>query len=127
MNATAHSATDTLNVDQAELEKFSKLASQWWDPESEFKPLHAINPLRLAWIQDLAGPLAGKKILDVGCGGGILAESMAKADADVTGIDLASKPLTVARLHGLESGINVDYREISAEDLALEKPEHYDI
>lgn len=115
------------NVDQAELEKFSALASRWWDTESEFKPLHAINPLRLGWIQDKAGPIANNKILDVGCGGGILAESMASAGADVTGIDLAHKSLTVARLHGLESGIKVDYREISAEDLAAQHPARYDI
>lgn len=129
-NNAQTSASDngsTLNFDQAELDKFSALASRWWDPESEFKPLHAINPLRLGWIQDLAGSISGKKILDVGCGGGILSESMAKAGADVTGIDLADKPLTVARLHGLESGVKVDYREISAEDLAAQTPGHYDI
>lgn len=118
---------NTLNFDQAELDKFSALASRWWDTESEFKPLHAINPLRLGWVKDLAGPIAGKKILDVGCGGGILSESMAKAGADVTGIDLASEPLTVARLHGLETGIKIDYREISAEDLAVQTPGRYDI
>ena len=122
-------ATDpaTPNVDQAELEKFSALAARWWDPESEFKPLHAINPLRLDWIRELAGDLAGRTILDVGCGGGILAESMAAAGATVTGIDLAQRSLTVARLHGLESGIKVDYRKISVEDLAAEQPGHYDV
>jgi len=116
-----------LNADQAELEKFSALAARWWDPESEFKPLHAINPLRLGWIQELAGPLAGRQVLDVGCGGGILAESMAAAGAAVTGIDLAGKSLKVARLHGLESGVQVTYREISAEQLAVEQPGHYDV
>lgn len=126
-DTAASDALASLNFDQAELDKFSALAARWWDPESEFKPLHAINPLRLGWIRDLAGPLAGKKILDVGCGGGILAESMAKEEAEVTGIDLADKPLTVARLHGLESGVKVNYRKISAEDHAREQPGHYDI
>ena len=115
------------NVDQAELDKFSALASRWWDPHSEFKPLHAINPLRLNWIKELVGGLQGKKILDVGCGGGILAESMAAAGADVTGIDLADKSLKVAQLHGLESGVPVTYRSISAEDLAAEQPAQFDI
>ncbi|NYT46146.1 bifunctional 2-polyprenyl-6-hydroxyphenol methylase/3-demethylubiquinol 3-O-methyltransferase UbiG [Alcaligenaceae bacterium] len=127
MNATAHSAPDTLNVDQAELEKFSKLASKWWDPESEFKPLHAINPLRLGWILDQAGALSGKNVLDVGCGGGILAESMAAQGATVTGIDLAEKSLKVAKLHGLESGIAVTYETVSAEDHAAQHPGTYDI
>lgn len=115
------------NVDPAELEKFSALASRWWDPESEFKPLHSINPLRLQWIISLAGPLAGKRIVDVGCGGGILAESLAREGAQVTGIDLAEKPLQVARLHGLESGVRVDYRAVAAEDLAAQEPSQYDI
>ncbi len=115
------------NVDQAELDKFSSLASRWWDPNSEFKPLHAINPLRLGWIQQHAGGLTGKKILDVGCGGGILAESMAVAGAQVTGIDLAEKSLKVARLHGLESGVTVDYQAISAEQMAAEHPQKFDI
>lgn len=128
MNATATSAPNhTPNVDQAELDKFSALASRWWDPESEFKPLHAINPLRLGWIIDQAGPLNGKKIIDVGCGGGILAESMAKAGAQVTGIDLAEKSLTVARLHGLETGVPVDYKTISAEQMASEQAGQFDI
>ncbi|MBB5217114.1 bifunctional 2-polyprenyl-6-hydroxyphenol methylase/3-demethylubiquinol 3-O-methyltransferase UbiG [Parapusillimonas granuli] len=128
MNTTASPTqhADT-NVDQAELEKFSALASKWWDPESEFKPLHAINPLRLGWILDQAGSLQGKTVLDVGCGGGILAESMAKAGAKVTGIDLAQKSLTVARLHGLESGVPVEYQAISAEALAGRQPGHYDV
>ena len=115
------------NVDQAELDKFSALASRWWDPNSEFKPWHALNPLRLDWIKGLTGGLQGKKVLDVGCGGGILAESMAVSGAEVTGIDLADKSLKVARLHGLESGVPVTYRSISAEDMALEQPGQFDI
>ena len=117
----------SVNADQAELDKFSALASRWWDPESEFKPLHAINPLRLEWIQELAGSLAGKRVLDVGCGGGILSESMARAGAQVTGIDLAEKSLKVARLHGLESGVPVEYRKVPVEDLAAEQPGQYDV
>ena len=115
-----------MNVDRAELEKFSALASRWWDPHSEFKPLHQINPLRLTWIDGLA-QLAGKKVVDVGCGGGILTESMAKIGASVKGIDLAEKPLKVAQLHGLESGVKVDYEAISAEDLADREAGQYDV
>lgn len=115
------------NVDQAELEKFSVLASRWWDPESEFKPLHAINPLRLKWIQEHVTSLSGKKVVDVGCGGGILAESMAIAGAEVTGIDMAEKSLTVARLHGLESGVAVNYQTISAEQFAAENAGQFDV
>ena len=115
------------NVDQAELDKFSALASRWWDPNSEFKPLHAINPLRLEWIKRLVGSLHDKTVLDVGCGGGILAESMALAGGKVTGIDLADKSLKVAKLHGLESGVPVTYRSISAEELALEQPQTFDV
>ncbi len=115
-----------INVDPIELEKFSQLAHRWWDPESEFKPLHEINPLRLDHIDRIAG-LQGKTVLDVGCGGGILAESMAARGAQVTGIDLADKPLKVAQLHLLESGLTVDYRMISAEDLAREAPHRYDV
>lgn len=125
MTSTSHSPT---NVDQAEIDKFSALASKWWDPNSEFKPLHEINPLRLAWIQECAGSsLQDKKIIDVGCGGGILAESMAALGADVTGIDLAQKSLTVARLHSLESGIKVQYKLIAAEEMAEQETEQYDI
>jgi len=113
------------NFDPGELSKFQALASHWWDPESEFKPLHAINPLRLGWIDALA-PLAGRRIVDVGCGGGILAESMARASAVVTGIDLADRPLKVAELHRLESGVSVDYRRIAAEDLAQAEPGSFD-
>lgn len=115
-----------INVDPLELEKFSELAHRWWDPASEFKPLHDINPLRLDYIDRLAG-LAGKSVLDVGCGGGILAEGMAARGATVTGIDLAEKPLKVAQLHLLESGCKVDYRMIAAEALATASPETFDL
>jgi 2-polyprenyl-6-hydroxyphenyl methylase/3-demethylubiquinone-9 3-methyltransferase len=115
------------NVDVQELAKFSDLAHRWWDPESEFRPLHQINPLRLEWIDQLAG-LRGKTVLDVGCGGGILAESMARRAAHVTGIDLAAKPLGVARLHALEAGVaNLDYREIATEALAQERAAGFDV
>ena len=118
--------TDELNADAAELQKFAALAHRWWDPNSEFKPLHEINPLRLDYIDQLAG-LAGKKVVDVGCGGGILAESMATRGADVTGIDLGEKALKVAKLHLLESGQKVDYRLIAAEALAAEMPGQFDV
>ncbi|MDH4233883.1 MAG: bifunctional 2-polyprenyl-6-hydroxyphenol methylase/3-demethylubiquinol 3-O-methyltransferase UbiG [Gallionella sp.] len=114
------------NVDPIELEKFSQLAHKWWDPNSEFKPLHDINPLRLGYIDRHAG-LAGKTVLDVGCGGGILSESMAGLNANVTGIDLSDKALQVAKLHLLESGKKANYRKISVEDLAAEQPGHYDV
>jgi 2-polyprenyl-6-hydroxyphenyl methylase/3-demethylubiquinone-9 3-methyltransferase len=116
----------TNNVDPGEIAKFSELAHRWWDPGSEFKPLHDINPLRLDYIDGLAG-LKGKTVLDVGCGGGILAESMAQRGAQVTGIDLAHEPLKVARLHLLESGNRVDYRNLSAEHLAGDLPHHFDV
>jgi 2-polyprenyl-6-hydroxyphenyl methylase/3-demethylubiquinone-9 3-methyltransferase len=115
-----------MNADPRELEKFSALAHRWWDPQSEFKPLHQINPLRLAWIERLA-PLAGKSALDIGCGGGILAESMARRGARVKGIDLSDKALKVAQLHSLESRIEVDYEAVSAEDLALRSPSAFDV
>lgn len=119
--------TEALNADPAELAKFSDLAHHWWDPESEFKPLHQINPLRLDWIHALAG-LNQKRVLDVGCGGGILADSMARKGADVTGIDLASKSLRVAQLHALETGTpNIQYREVSVEALAQEQPASFDV
>ncbi len=114
------------NVDQAEIDKFSALAAHWWDPEGDFKPLHVINPLRLNWIQEQLGSLSGKKVVDVGCGGGILAESMAIAGAEVTGIDLAEKSLKVAKLHGLESGVAIHYQTISAEQFALEQAGQFD-
>jgi len=116
----------SLNVDPSEIAKFSALAGRWWDPNSEFAPLHAINPLRLGWIDSLT-PLAGQDVLDVGCGGGILAEAMAGLGARVTGIDLAEKSLKVAQLHLLESGCEVDYRALSAEDLAAQAPESFDV
>jgi len=116
-----------LNADPAELAKFSELAHRWWDPESEFRPLHQINPLRLGWIEALV-PMSGKTVLDVGCGGGILADAMARKGAQVLGIDLASKALKVAQLHALEAETpRVSYREISAEQLAQEQPAHYDV
>lgn len=114
------------NVDPIELEKFSILAHKWWDPNSEFKPLHEINPLRLGYI-DRAASLSGKNVLDVGCGGGILAESMADSGATVTGIDLAEKSLQVAKLHLLESGKQVEYRKVAVETLAVERSGHYDV
>ncbi len=114
------------NVDPAELEKFSELAHRWWDPQSEFRPLHEINPLRLDHIDRIAA-LQGKKVLDVGCGGGILAEAMAAKGAQVTGIDLADKPLKVAQLHLLESGQQVDYRRIAVEELAQQAPASFDV
>jgi 2-polyprenyl-6-hydroxyphenyl methylase / 3-demethylubiquinone-9 3-methyltransferase len=115
------------NVDAQELAKFSELAHRWWDTESEFRPLHQINPLRLEWIDSLAA-LRGKQVLDVGCGGGILAEAMAKRASQVLGIDLAAKPLGVARLHALEAGVNnLEYREIATEALASEKPAAFDV
>ena len=114
-----------LNADPAELEKFGDLAHRWWDPNSEFKPLHDINPLRLDWIDGAIG-LLGKRVLDVGCGGGLLSEGMAVRGAEVTGIDLSEKPLGVARLHLLESGQKVDYRKVSAEQMAEEMPGAFD-
>lgn len=114
------------NVDPAELEKFSELAHRWWDPESEFRPLHEINPLRLDYIDGIAA-LHGKTVLDVGCGGGILAEAMAAHGARVTGIDLADKPLKVAQLHLLESKLGVTYRNIAVEALAQEAPHSFDV
>jgi 2-polyprenyl-6-hydroxyphenyl methylase/3-demethylubiquinone-9 3-methyltransferase len=117
----------TENADPAELAKFSALAHRWWDTESEFRPLHQINPLRLAWIDDIV-PLAGKRVLDIGCGGGILADAMARKGADVLGIDLAGKALKVAQLHALEAQtLGVSYREVSAEALAVEQPESFDV
>jgi len=116
-----------VNVDPAEVAKFGALAHRWWDPTSDFKPLHDINPLRLAYIARRSGGLEGKRALDVGCGGGILAEAMATAGATVVGIDLSTKALGVARLHRLESGVEVDYRLTAAETLAAEEPGAYDI
>jgi len=115
-----------MNADPLELQKFSELAHLWWDPTSEFRPLHEINPLRLNWINAHV-PLTGKTVLDVGCGGGILAESMAQRGARVKGIDLSEKALKVAELHGLETGIGLDYEMIAAEDLAAREPASYDV
>ncbi len=114
------------NVDQAEIKKFEDLASRWWDPESEFKPLHEINPLRLEYINKMIA-LEGKTVLDVGCGGGILAESMAAKGAVVTGLDMGEAPLKVAELHLLESGLEVDYIRLPVEQLAGQKPASFDV
>lgn len=114
------------NVDPSEIAKFEALASRWWDPESEFKPLHDINPLRCNYIDDIAH-LAGKKVLDVGCGGGILSEAMAQRGAQVSGIDMGEAPLNVAKLHALESGLDIHYRQMPVEQLAEQEPESYDI
>lgn len=114
------------NVDPAEIARFAALAARWWDATGEFKPLHEINPLRANWIDERA-PVAGSRLLDVGCGGGILAEAMARRGAQVTGIDLGEAPLAVARLHGIESGVAVDYRCIAAEALAAEAPGTFDV
>jgi 2-polyprenyl-6-hydroxyphenyl methylase/3-demethylubiquinone-9 3-methyltransferase len=120
--------TEQLNADPAELAKFSDLAHRWWDADSEFAPLHQINPLRLQWIDSLAGGLSGKRVVDIGCGGGILSDSMARKGADVLGIDLSTKGIRVAQLHALEAGTpNVQYREVSAETLAQEQPASCDV
>lgn len=117
----------TLNADPQELAKFGDLAHRWWDPDGEFRPLHQINPLRLEWIAGLA-QLPGREVLDVGCGGGILAESMARRGAKVLGIDLSTKPLKVAQLHAMEAGIEgLDYREVAVEQLADERPSSFDV
>lgn len=116
-----------MNVDPQEIEKFEQLASRWWDLEGEFKPLHDINPLRLGFISEHANGLFDKKIVDVGCGGGILAESMALSGGNVTGIDMGEAPLQVAKLHGLESGVNVSYQQIPAEDFAEQHKEQADV
>jgi 2-polyprenyl-6-hydroxyphenyl methylase/3-demethylubiquinone-9 3-methyltransferase len=124
--ATQTESTQSLNVDPAELEKFAALAHRWWDKNSEFKPLHAINPLRLNFIDEAVG-LNGKRVLDVGCGGGILSESMAERGADVMAIDLGEKALKVAKLHQLESGSKVDYQLIAVEALASQQPASFDV
>jgi 2-polyprenyl-6-hydroxyphenyl methylase/3-demethylubiquinone-9 3-methyltransferase len=115
------------NVDEQEIDKFSELASRWWDPEGEFKPLHLINPLRLDFINQHSNGLFNKKVVDIGCGGGILAESMAKAGAEVVGLDMASASLEIAKLHGLESGINVDYHCVTAESFADSHAGEFDV
>ena len=119
--------SETVNAEPAELAKFSELAHRWWDTDSEFRPLHQINPLRLGWIDGLAG-LSSKVVLDVGCGGGILSDSMARKGANVTGIDLSTKALRVARLHALEAQTsNLQFREVSVEALAAEQPASFDV
>ena len=115
------------NADPEELRKFSDLAERWWDPEGDFRPLHELNPLRLGWIERRAGGLAGRRVADIGCGGGILAEAMAQRGADVLGIDLAEAALAVARIHADESGTDIEYRSISAEALADELPGTFDV
>ncbi len=115
------------NIDPSEIAKFEALASRWWDPNSEFKPLHDINPLRLNYIEQHCNGLAGKKVLDVGCGGGLLSEGMARRGAEVTGIDMGEAPLTVAKLHLYESGQKVDYQQSTAEDFAQQHPGQYDV
>lgn len=114
------------NVDSAEVAKFDALASRWWDPDGEFRPLHQINPLRLDWIRQKVG-LEGARVLDIGCGGGILTESLAQCGADVTGIDMAKGPLAVARLHQIESGAEIDYQQMTAEEIAARDPGRYDV
>jgi len=126
MSTPVDESRPALNADPAELAKFQAIAARWWDPSSEFRPLHEINPLRLRWIDRLAA-LSGRRVLDVGCGGGILAEAMAGLGARVTGIDLGEKPLKVAELHGLESGVEVHYERIAAEDLAAREPGAFDV
>lgn len=116
-----------MNVDHQEIAKFEAVASRWWDLEGEFKPLHQLNPLRLAWIEEHSAGLFGKRILDVGCGGGILSESMARQGAHVLGLDMGKEPLQVARLHALESGVEVAYRQGTVEALAEELPGHFDV
>ncbi len=123
---TSRQANSDANVDPGEIAKFEALASRWWDRNSEFKPLHDINPLRANYI-DGHSPVAGKRLVDVGCGGGILAEAMALRGAGVTGIDMGEAPLSVAKLHQLESGVDVDYRQSTAEALAAEQPGSFDI
>jgi len=124
--ATTDPTTNSINVNPKEIAKFEALAARWWDPDSEFKPLHDINPLRLNYINEKA-KLKSRKVIDVGCGGGILAESMAAQGANVTGIDMGEAPLSVAKIHGIESGVSVDYQKISAEQMAEQHAESFDI
>jgi 2-polyprenyl-6-hydroxyphenyl methylase/3-demethylubiquinone-9 3-methyltransferase len=126
MSASNSENTASMNVDASEVAKFEKLASRWWDRNSEFKPLHDINPLRANWIDNLA-PVAEQKVLDVGCGGGILCEAMAQRGAYVTGIDMGEAQLAVGELHKLESGVEVDYQKSTAEDFAQSHPEQFDV
>jgi len=126
MNPSTDTPSARINVDDAEIRKFESLAERWWDPYSEFRPLHDINPLRLDYIDRRVG-LRGKHVLDVGCGGGLLTEAMAQRGAEVTGIDMGEAPLAVARLHAERSGVPVTYRKITAEEMAQEHPGHYDV
>ena len=119
--------TIDMNVDAREIEKFEVLAHRWWDRDSEFKPLHDINPLRLHYIDQNSGGILGKKVIDIGCGGGILSESMAVSGAEVTGIDMGEAPLSVAELHSLETGVDIDYQQVTAEDIADQQAGQYDI
>lgn len=119
--------SSTQNTDPAELAKFSELASQWWDPNGKFRPLHDINPLRLELIDKTAGGIKGKAAIDIGCGGGLVSEGMAKMGAKVTAIDMAGKALSVAKLHALESGVSIDYRESTAEDMAEKSAGSFDV
>lgn len=116
-----------MNVDSQEIAKFEAIASNWWDPHGDFKPLHLMNPLRLEWISDHCEGLFGKQVLDVGCGGGILSESMAKQGAQVLGIDMGHEPLQVARLHALEQNVKLDYQRITVEELAEQRPASFDV
>jgi 2-polyprenyl-6-hydroxyphenyl methylase/3-demethylubiquinone-9 3-methyltransferase len=119
--------TNNMNVDAKEVDKFEALAHRWWDMDSEFKPLHDINPLRLHYIEQNSGGLEGKKVIDIGCGGGILSESIARQGAKVTGIDMGEAPLSVAELHSLEMGVEIDYQKITAEEIADQQEGQYDI
>ena len=119
--------SNPLNVNPDEIAKFEQVASQWWELDGDFKPLHQINPLRRQFICQHVGDISAKKIIDVGCGGGILAESLAQLGADVTGIDMGQAPLNVAKLHALEAGVSVDYQKITAEEKAQQQPQHYDV
>ena len=130
MPSTTKAATEKdshANIDPAELSKFSALASQWWDPTGKFRPLHDINPLRLALIDEASGGVKGKRTIDIGCGGGLVSEGLARMGAHVTGVDMASKALAVARLHALDANVVVDYREATAEAVAAELPEQFDV
>ena len=118
--------TQTANIDPAEIKKFEDLASRWWDKQGEFKPLHEMNPLRLNFI-NTGSPLTGKTVCDIGCGGGILTESMAACDATATGIDMGKAPLSIARLHAMESDLEIDYQQITAEDFAQQHPANFDV
>jgi 2-polyprenyl-6-hydroxyphenyl methylase / 3-demethylubiquinone-9 3-methyltransferase len=124
---TAYTNHTTSNVDLNEIAKFNEIASRWWDPVGEFKPLHLLNPVRLSYISDELQGLFGKKVIDIGCGGGILAESMARCGAEVTGLDMAADALSVARLHAMEAGVTIDYQQATAEQYAHNHGAQYDV